>query len=104
MVEAVAMASARKLLGEQPNERLRVWYHNGEDPRSEIDRRLYAICRHYGLKQQDIEGHLFVTSGNDFPLRVARGYTTLRSITPWSHRFPQPWGRWLSIWLCSTRS
>jgi hypothetical protein len=31
MVEGVAMATARNLLGEQPTERLRVWFHNGED-------------------------------------------------------------------------
>ena len=51
MVEAIAMATARNLLGEQPEERLRVWYHNGEDPRDEIDRRLAAICQHYKIPQ-----------------------------------------------------
>ena len=30
MVEAVAMATCRNLLEEQPTDRLRVWYHNGE--------------------------------------------------------------------------
>ena len=35
MVEAVAMATARNLLGEQPSERLRVWYHNGEDSKDD---------------------------------------------------------------------
>jgi hypothetical protein len=47
MVEAIAMVTGRNLLGEQPEERLRVWFHNGEDPRDEIDRRLAAICQHF---------------------------------------------------------
>src|SRR5262249_25706438 len=38
MVEAVAMATARNLLGEQPSERLRIWYHNGEDNIEELNR------------------------------------------------------------------
>jgi hypothetical protein len=33
-VEAVSMQTARNLLGEQPDEKLRVWYHNGEETRS----------------------------------------------------------------------
>ena len=43
LVEAIAMATARNLLGEQPEERLRVWYHNGEDPfdRDHAPRRRY---------------------------------------------------------------
>ena len=61
MVEAVAMVTCRNLLGEQPEERLRVWYHNGEDPLDEINRRLAAICQHYGIPQGELQGHLWVT-------------------------------------------
>ena len=39
MVEAVAMATARNLLDEQPRERCRVWLHNGEDRIEELRRR-----------------------------------------------------------------
>jgi len=46
LVEAIAMATARSLLGEQPGERLKCWYHNGEDNAQEIDRRIAAICQH----------------------------------------------------------
>ena len=42
MVELVAMATCRNLLGEQPTERLRCWFHNGEDPLEELNRRLGA--------------------------------------------------------------
>jgi AAA domain/Bifunctional DNA primase/polymerase, N-terminal len=77
LVECVAMATARNLLGEQPSERLRVWLHNGEDPLEEILRRLAAICQHYGIPQEELQGQLWITSGNEFPLRVAKGYSNL---------------------------
>jgi AAA domain/Bifunctional DNA primase/polymerase, N-terminal len=77
MVEAVAMCTLRNLLGEQPEERLRIWLHNGEDPLDEIHRRLAAICQHYEISQEELQGYLWVTSGNEFPLRVAKGYTNL---------------------------
>jgi RecA-family ATPase len=78
MVEAIAMTTCRNLLGEQPEERLRVWYHNGEDPRDEIDRRLAAICQHYKIPQEELQGWLWTTSGTEFPLRVAKGYAELK--------------------------
>lgn len=77
MVEAIAMATGRNLLDEQPGEWLRVWYHNGEDPRNEIDRRLVAICKHYKIPHVDLQGRLFTTSAEEFPLRVAKGYANL---------------------------
>jgi RecA-family ATPase len=77
LVEAVAMATGRNLLGEQPEERRRVWYHNGEDPREEIDRRLAAICQYYKIPHEELVGWLWTTAGTEFPLRVAKGYSNL---------------------------
>jgi RecA-family ATPase len=77
MVELLAMATARNLLGEQPTERLRVWLHNGEDPMEEMLRRLAAVCQHYCIPQEELQGYLWITSGNEFPLRVAKGYSNL---------------------------
>jgi RecA-family ATPase len=77
LVEAIAMATARNLLGEQPEARLRVWYHNGEDPSIEIDRRVVAILQHYNIPHEELVGWLWTTSGTDFPLRVAKGYANL---------------------------
>jgi RecA-family ATPase len=77
LVEAISMATARNLLGEQPEARLRVWYHNGEDPSIEIDRRVVAILQHYGIPHEELVGWLWTTSGTDFPLRVAKGYANL---------------------------
>ena len=85
MVEAIAMATARNLLGEQPEARLHIWYHNGEDPRDEIDRRLVAICQRYKIPQQELQGYLWTTSGTEFPLRVAKGYAELKIDTVLVH-------------------
>ena len=78
MVEAVAMATTRNLLGEQPDARLRVWFHNGEDNLEELYRRLGAICLHYAIPQEELQGWLFLTSGNEVPLRVANGYSDIK--------------------------
>ena len=59
LVEAVAMASGRDLLGILPPSPLRVWYVNLEDPREEIERRVAAICLHFGIDPSEIEGRLF---------------------------------------------
>jgi hypothetical protein len=45
MVEAIACASEKPLLGVKPVKKLKVWYWNGEDPQAETDRRFAAICK-----------------------------------------------------------
>jgi AAA domain len=77
MVEGVSMATARNLLGEEPKERSRVWYHNGEDSMDELNRRVAAICQYYDIPLTELEGWFFMTSGNEVPLRVAQGYGNL---------------------------
>jgi RecA-family ATPase len=78
MVEAVAMATCRNLLGEQPEVRCRVWYHNGEDSLQELQRRLVAICEHYKIPQEELRGWLILTSGTELGLKVANGYNDLK--------------------------
>ena len=53
------MAAGRNLLGVQPVKQLRVWYVNLEDPLEEIERRIAAICLHFGVEPEEIEGRLF---------------------------------------------
>jgi hypothetical protein len=64
------MASGRPLLGHPVRRRLKVWYFNGEDPLEEIERRIAAICQHYDIGRDELEGHLFINSGRDTPLIV----------------------------------
>jgi hypothetical protein len=71
LVESVAMASGKNLLGVQPEPGLKVWYWNGEDPLDELQRRVQAILKHYKVTAADIEGRLFVDSGRDTVIRIA---------------------------------
>jgi hypothetical protein len=71
LVDAIAMATGLALLGEQPEEQLKVWYHNGEDPPDELDRRIAAVCTHYKIDPHVLDGRLFVTSGLVMPIKIA---------------------------------
>jgi AAA domain len=62
-VEIAAMLTGRELLGVKPKRAYRVWYINLEDPLEEIDRRMAAIFKHYGISEQDIGGRFFRDSG-----------------------------------------
>jgi hypothetical protein len=73
MVEAVAMATGRELLsGERSIRPLRVLYHNAEDAQDEQRRRLAAVTIHHGVTHAEIGNRLFLTSGRELPLQLAR--------------------------------
>jgi RecA-family ATPase len=80
-IEGVSMITGRNLLSEQPDEQLRVWIHNGEDSRDELDRKLAAICLFHNIPPEEIAG-IFVTTAADIPLRVATGYSELHVDKP----------------------
>lgn len=71
IVEAIAMATGRNLTGTQPHGKYRVWYINLEDPLDEIQRRVVATLKFYGLTQEDLGGRLFINSGRDTEIVVA---------------------------------
>lgn len=72
VVEALAMVTNRDLLNEQPQKELSVWYWNGEDPMEELQRRVAAACLHYKIGPDDIAGRLYVDSGRDIEIVVAK--------------------------------
>jgi hypothetical protein len=72
LTEVAAMITGRELLGIKPKRPLRVWYINLEDPRVETDRRLAAIFLHYGITPMDIGDRLFVDSGRETEMIIAR--------------------------------
>jgi AAA domain len=78
MVESIAMAAGRNLLDEEVKERVRVWYHNGEDNMLELQRRVGGICQHYNIPMEELKGWFFMTSGNEVPLRVAETWSQVR--------------------------
>lgn len=71
IVEALAIASGRPLLGEEVKERCNVWLVNLEDPMDEMKRRIVAAMKHYNVKPEEIAGRLFVDAGRDFKLTFA---------------------------------
>jgi hypothetical protein len=71
LIEAIALATARPLLGVPVRERVRVWHYNLEDPRDELMRRVWAICEHFGIPPVELEGWLFLDSGRDCKMIVA---------------------------------
>ena len=74
-VELVSMAIGRDLLSDGeplPTGPLCVWGHNGEDPYVELQRRIMAVCRHYGVTREDLGGRLKITSGRDSKMLLAR--------------------------------
>ena len=78
MVEAIAMATGKPLLGIHPTGKFRVWIWNGEDPLEELERRVAAICLHYGIAPAELDGQLFLNSGRDTEIVIA---TTTKSGT-----------------------
>jgi hypothetical protein len=73
LTEMIGMAVGRDLMtGEAlASGPLRAAYLNGEEVQDELDRRVAAICQHFGLKPQDCGGRLWVRSTRDRPIRVA---------------------------------
>ena len=72
ITEALAIATGRNLLGEPVAESCRVWYINLEDPFDEINRRITAACLHHNIDRDALDGRLFVNSGRDARLVIAR--------------------------------
>ena len=70
LTEALAMVTGRPLHGIEPVQPLRVMLWNGEDPMSEIHRRIGTAAKHYGMSQGDIGDRLHVMSGFDVPLNL----------------------------------
>jgi hypothetical protein len=71
LLDAVGMACGRNLLTGHAIPTRRVWYWNGEDPLEELQRRVQAICLHYGLTEQDLGGRLFLDSGRKQRIKIA---------------------------------
>jgi hypothetical protein len=69
LAEIIAMVTDTAFLGERPrNGPLRAWYY-GEDPKPELDRRIAAICQHYGIRQDAIGDRLCIDSIHNLRLK-----------------------------------
>jgi hypothetical protein len=70
IVDAIAMALSRGLLGLEPLRRLRVLLWNGEEDFDELLRRIHAVCQHYQLDFRQLDGWLFPLSGLEHPIEM----------------------------------
>ena len=80
IVEALAIVTGRPLLGEEVKERTNVWIVNLEDPIEELQRRVLAAMKHYGIQADEVRGRLFVNAGRDFSLKF--GTQTRDGVVP----------------------
>ena len=71
LVEAIAMATGRPLLGIQVPEPLTVWIINLEDPLEELERRVLAVLLHFKIHPDELGGRLFLNSGRDTKVVIA---------------------------------
>lgn len=70
ILEALSVATGRELSGDFVHEKGNVWLHNGEDPVDEIARRIGAACSVHRIKQHELKGRFFYTSGRAMPLKL----------------------------------
>lgn len=77
MIEAIAVATGRSLLGEKPRKTGPVIIYNTEDPMDEIQRRVIAIALQHNIPISEL-GNVYLLSGINDPLRVAK---TIRGVT-----------------------
>jgi phage/plasmid primase-like uncharacterized protein len=71
IVEALAIVTGRPLLGEDVHEQCNVWIINLEDPIEELQRRVLAAMRHYGISPDEVRGKLFLDAGRDLQMMFA---------------------------------
>jgi len=72
MAEAIAMAANKEFLGERIFEDdLRALHINLEDPQDELDRRYYALLKHFEINHEDIGDRVYMHSGRDRKIILA---------------------------------
>jgi hypothetical protein len=72
IVDILEMVTGQALISDYRGPKLRGLIWNGEDPLEELQRRVLAAMKHYGLTDADIGGRLFLKSGRDMPITLAR--------------------------------
>jgi len=63
IAEGIALATGRNILGVDVPEPTNVLYWNGEEPLDEIERRVHAVCQHYGVDPTELTNKFFMMSG-----------------------------------------
>lgn len=72
VVEAVSMASGLDLLRERtPIPQRKVWLINLEDPLDEMQRKVQAVAKYYGLSRESVGDRLFLDTGHEWDFVIA---------------------------------
>ena len=71
IVEAIAIATGKDLLGVNVKEQTNVWIINLEDPISEMQMRTIAAMQHYNIKPEEIKGRLFMDGEDTMQITLA---------------------------------
>jgi hypothetical protein len=71
IVEALAIATGKPLLGVDVKEQTNVWIINLEDPISEMQMRTIAAMQHYNIKPEDVKGRLFMDGEDTMQITLA---------------------------------
>jgi hypothetical protein len=67
--EGIAIATGKPLLGEPVHEQCNVWFINLEDPMEEMQRRILATMKYYGVTPDEVRGKLFLNAGREFSMK-----------------------------------
>ena len=71
IVEALAIATGKDLLGVRVKEQCNTWVINLEDPISELEMRTLAAMQHYGITPDDVTGKLFMDGEDTMQITLA---------------------------------
>ena len=72
IVEVLAMTSVKPLLGIRPSKPLRALLINLEDNRPELDRRIAAVMKYYGLTPAEVGNRLITIAKGELTFKIAR--------------------------------
>lgn len=81
---ALAIMAGAEILGETVHDPGNVWIYNLEDPRNELLKRLKAALLGHGIDFSEIADRIFLDSGRDRPLVIARAERD-GTVVAWPH-------------------
>ena len=82
LTDAIALTSYKTLIGNAPKYQCNAWHYNLEDPIDELQRRVIAICKKYGIPLADIKDRLFLDSARTRKLIIAEKVGSVIVATP----------------------
>ena len=101
ILQALAIATGRDLLGAKVFGKRTVWLWNGEDGMDELVRRITAAMQHYGITEEELGGRLILQTGDSMPINIA--YETTAEERKQGKNVPKISVDGLMIdWICDT--